>query len=440
MPVRAGSADLPLHGGRVPHWLAVRMAELGRVVTEAIVHHYGTDAYLRRLAHPFWFQSFGAVMGMDWHSSGITTSVIGALRRGLAPVADELGIYVCGGRGRYSRRTPEQLMALSNHTGLDGASLAATSRMVAKVDSAAVIDGYSLYLHAFVVSRTGAWTVVQQGMSPQCKTARRYHWHSERAGTLVDAPHAGIEGPPGGAITNLTDARSANARHVLPALVNEGPSAVVRAFQEARLSARPASLPVHLSMPARHAVRAADIQLPRLHANLAAAAELGPETFPELLSTPGVGARTMEALALVAEVVHGAPARFSDPARFAFAHGGKDGHPFPVPLLVFDETLNVLTRAVERAKLGRVDRLFALKRLSRLARTLEANAESPDWQTLVAAEWMATSHQGGRMVATRASSPASPRAPQLDLFPTPDTPLPKAPRAVEGKTPSWRND
>src|SRR5215831_14718539 len=178
MGQRTGSADLPLHGGRVPAWLASRMAALGRAIVEALVLEYGRDEVLRRLAHPFWFQSFGAVMGMDWHSSGITTSVLGALKRGLAPISDELGLYVCGGRGRHSRKTPEELVALAERTGVDGTELARTSRLVAKVDSAAVQDGFDLYLHGFVVTRSGAWTVVQQGMLPERRLARRYHWKS----------------------------------------------------------------------------------------------------------------------------------------------------------------------------------------------------------------------------------------------------------------------
>src|SRR5579885_3165782 len=192
MGQRTGSADLPLHGGRVPPWLASRMSRLGAVICEAIVHHYGRDELLRRLAHPFWFQSFGAVMGMDWHSSGITTSVIGALKRGLAPLRGELGIHVCGGRGRHSRQTPQELIAIGDRTGLNGAALARTSRLVAKVDSAAVQDGFDLYLHGFIVTDDGHWVVVQQGMNGVRRQARRYHWLSEGLNSFVEAPHAAI--------------------------------------------------------------------------------------------------------------------------------------------------------------------------------------------------------------------------------------------------------
>src|SRR5439155_1596009 len=212
MGARTGSADLPLHGGRVPAWLAQRMARLGTVIVEALVLHEGPHGVLRRLAHPFWFQALGCVLGMDWHSSGITTSVLGALKRGLAGREDELGLTVCGGRGRHSRRTPGELVALGERTGIDGAGLARTSRLVAKVDTAAVQDGFALYLHGFVVARDGAWTVVQQGMKPEARTARRYHWLSESVRSFVEEPHAAIEGEPQGAIVNLTDRRAAASR------------------------------------------------------------------------------------------------------------------------------------------------------------------------------------------------------------------------------------
>jgi len=223
---RAGSADLPLHGGRVPAWLGLRMARLGAVITQAIVHHYGRDELLRRLAHPFWFQSFGAMMGMDWHSSGITTSVIGALKRGLAPLSGELGLHVCGGRGRHSRATPAELLAVGERTGLDGDALGRTSRLVAKVDSAAVQDGFELYLHGFIVADDGRWVVVQQGMSDARRQARRYHWLSDEVSSFVDAPHSAIEGRAGGAIINLTD-RRADVRGPFAVLVGAGPQQVL---------------------------------------------------------------------------------------------------------------------------------------------------------------------------------------------------------------------
>src|SRR5215216_4239873 len=228
MPQRAGSADLPLHGGQVPKWLADRMTRLGAVISEAVVHHYGRDEFLRRLAHPFWFQSFGAVIGMDWHSSGITTSVIGALKRGLAPLEKELGLHVCGGRGKHSRKTPGELVTIGERVGFDGAALAQASRLVAKVDSAAVQDGFELYLHGFVVADDGKWVVVQQGMKDETSTARRYHWQSAGLRDFVEAPHSGIEGEGQGTIVNLTDVRAAKSRVLSVDLLGElGPDRIV---------------------------------------------------------------------------------------------------------------------------------------------------------------------------------------------------------------------
>jgi uncharacterized protein len=402
---RAGSADLPLHGGRVPKWLGDRMTQLGSVITQAIVLEYGRDELLRRLAHPFWFQSFGAVMGMDWHSSGITTSVIGALKRGLAPLSGELGIHVCGGRGSHSRQTPSELAAIGERTGLDGAALAKASRLVAKVDSAAVQDGFDLYLHGFIVTNDGHWVVVQQGMNGDRRQARRYHWLSEGLGSFVDEPHAAIDGTEQGVIVNLTDRRAAaSRRRQLDILGELGPDGIERQLarleQVAAESPRKQAEPMlpHLIMPAHHDVRSQDIVTRRLHGNLAAAAECGPQDFSELLLVPGVGARTVRALAQVAEVVHGAPYRFSDPARFSVAHGGKDRHPFPVPLKVYDRTINVLKTAVRNAKLGQSEELAAIRRLDDQARRLERHASGPSVEALFADERTHSHQYGGRSV------------------------------------------
>jgi uncharacterized protein len=399
MARRSGSAILPLHGGRVPAWLASRMASLGATITQAIIHHYGRDEFLRRLSHPFWFQSFGAVMGMDWHSSGITTSVIGALKRGLGPLSDELGIHVCGGRGQHSRKTPDELTALGERIGFDGAGLTRASRLVAKVDSAALQDGFDLYLHGFFVTDDGKWTVVQQGMNGDKKQARRYHWHSEDVASFVDEPHSAIDGPAQGEIVNLTDKRAESARTAQLELLRDlGPDRIV-AELAALANERPAQamLP-HLVMPAHHDVRSGDVFTRRLHGTLAAAAERGPVDFPELLLTPGVGARTVRSLAMVAEVVHGAPYRFADPARFSLAHGGKDRHPYPVPLKVYDETIRVMKSAVSRAQLGQDEKLQALKRLDSQARRLEGFAEGPPLQSYLAAERAASPALDGRSV------------------------------------------
>ncbi|TPL56615.1 DUF763 domain-containing protein [Mesorhizobium sp. B2-4-4] len=405
MTQRSGSADLPLHGGRVPKWLGDRMTRLGAVLCQAIIHHYGRDELLRRLAHPFWFQSFGAVMGMDWHSSGITTSVIGALKRGLTPLSGELGIHVCGGRGAHSRKTPHELEMIGERVGFDGAALATASRLVAKVDSAAVQDGFDLYLHGFIVTDDSRWVVVQQGMNGDRRQARRYHWLSEGLKSFVDQPHTAIEGERQGEIVNLTDHRAEASRSgQLDLLRQLGPDRIVHEFAaiepaatEAKRDSAQPMLP-NLVMPAHHDVRESDIVMRRLHGNISAAIESGPTDFPELLLVPGVGARTVRALAMVAEVVHGAPCRFSDPARFSLAHGGKDRHPFPVPLKVYDETIAVMKSAVAKAKLGREEELAALQRLDGQARRLERYVTGPSLKEIVAGEFDQSHLLGGRSV------------------------------------------
>ena len=394
---RTGTASLPLHGGRVPPWLFQRMEKLGRVITEAIVHEYGRDAFLERLAHPFWFQSFGAVMGMDWHSSGITTSVIGALKAGLEPLRGELGLRVCGGRGKHSRQTPRELIEVGSETGLDGQSLAQASRLVAKVDSAAVQDGYQIYLHSFVVADDGSWVVVQQGLCERRKEARRYHWYSKTTQSFVDDPHAAIDGHADGVITNLADHRAGDSRQLQVELIAK-PDDAMRALLRIVRPHRQATLP-HLQLPAHHDVQPADVNLRRVHAAFRAAAERGPIDFADLLLTPGMGARTVQSLALVAEVIHGAPSRFADPARYSLAHGGKDGHPFPVPTRVYDETIRKLRAAVQKAKLGREEELAAIKRLDREARRLETVVETGDsLETIIARERKHSHRYGGRTV------------------------------------------
>jgi hypothetical protein len=407
------------------------MARLGRVLAEAIVLEYGRDELLRRLSHPFWFQSLGALMGMDWHSSGITTAVVGALQRGLAPLERELGLKVCGGRGRHSRRTPDELAAFGERTGLDGAALARTSRLVAKVDGAAVQDGYALYLHAFFVAADGRWAVVQQGMDTGARRARRYHWLSEGLESFVEEPHAAIEGHPRGAIVNLVDRRAGPSRAAQLALVRDGPDRVLVELRR---------LAPSLVLPAHHDVRAGDVVLRRLHGAMAAAAERGPVDFADLLLTPGLGARTVLALAMAAEVIHGAPCRFTDPARFSLAHGGKDGHPYPVPLRVYDETLRVLRRAVDRARLGQDDRAAAIRRLDVEARRLEATAKGPTFGDFVAEERAASATYGGRSVLGEArpagTPPTSTATPTATPTPTPTSTSPPAPTPTPERAPA----
>jgi hypothetical protein len=382
------------------------MTRLGAIIAEAIVLHYGRDEFLRRLSHPFWFQSFGAVMGMDWHSSGITTSVLGALKRGLSARGNDLGIYVCGGRGAQSRKTPGELLAIADRTGFDGNQLASTSRLVAKVDSAAVQDGFDLYLHGFIATADGNWVVVQQGMNGERRQARRYHWLSEGLESFLDSPHTAIEGHEQGLIMNLADKRARASRDAQLELLRDlGPEKIADEFYKLTgqdrtsrtVEQRQLSLP-HLVMPMRHDVRETDVIMSRLHGTLAAAADRGPKDFADLLITPNVGPRTISALATVAEVIHGAPNRFSDPARFSLAHGGKDRHPYPVPIKIYDETIRVMKSAVKKGRLGQQEELLAIKRLDDQARELERYVTGPDLKEIIAGEFRHSVEFEGRSI------------------------------------------
>lgn len=383
---RSGTADLPLHGGRVPTWLAERMTRLGTAITENVVYEYGASEFLSRLSNPFWFQALGSVMGMDWHSSGITTSVLNALKRGLNPRAHELGIYVCGGRGRHSRKTPDEVREIAGRTGLDGESLVRASRLAARVDNNAIADGFQIYLHGFVLSSTGGWAIVQQGMNDASGLARRYHWHSASVGDFISEPHTGIVGEHQGEIMNLVDGRARPAQSALIDITHRQPATLLRDLS-------------HLSLPGRHDVRASDIDHKRLGAVLAVAYERELHDFASLLLLEKLGPRTLQSLALVAEVVHGTPTRFSDPARFSFALGGKDRHPFPVPLKTYEETLGVLRRALNAAKLGRTEQMEGFKRLDGFVRAVEKRyAPEADFNAAVAHERAISRSLDGRSV------------------------------------------
>ena len=403
---RSGVADLPLHGGRVPAWLAARMTTLGTGIAESVLHHYGRAELLSRLSDPYWFQALGAVMGMDWHSSGITTSVMGALKRGLNPRAHELGVYVCGGRGKQSRNTPAELRAIADRVSLDGDMLARTSRLTARVDNNAVADGFQIYLHSFVVTSDGDWAVVQQGMNEASRLARRYHWHSAAVRDFTSDPHTAIVGQSGGAITNLVDARARPARDALLTIARDDPA---RTIAEVR----------RLQMPTHHDVRAADVNEKRLGAVLALAHERELRDFASFLLLEQLGPRTLQSLALVAEVVHGAPARFEDPARFAFAHGGKDGHPFPVPIRIYDESISVLRRALDAARVGRTEKLDGMARLDQFTRAIERRLTPlADVEDATNHERVISRSLGGRTIfddRDQARKRAAPRG-QLDLF------------------------
>lgn len=435
MPKRTGVADLPLHTGTVPRWLADRMRDLGRLIAESIVENYGKKEFLVRLSDPLWFQSFGAVMGMDWHSSGITTSVMYALKRGLNPIARDLGIYVCGGRGKYSRETPVELMQIADRTGVDGNYLKRTSSLCAKVDNTAVQDGFQLYQHNFIITDEGDWAVVQQGMNVDARAARRYHWCSSNLRSFVEEPHAGVVGENRGQILNLTHEAARDTRSSILELARENPDRMMREIRQIvapsssiiksgqldlfdppssqssivaaprEIAAAPLRDPILVNasrdciMPTRHEVRAEDVDLKRLGGVLATAYESDPKDFESLLLTPGLGPRTLQSLTLVSEVINGTPSRFSDPARYSFAHGGKDGHPFPVPCHVYDESIRVLGTAIEKAKIGDREKMDCLNRLHATQLAMEANCEPlADFDKTIEHEKSHSKEWGGRTV------------------------------------------
>ncbi len=399
---RSGQADLPLHNGRVPQWLATRMAKIGGAIIEAIVIEYGKEEVLRRISDPLWFQSLGSVMGMDWHSSGITTSVMGALKKSVNPMANELGIYICGGRGKHSRKTPEELLQVGERTGIDGALMSEYSRLSAKVDNTAIQDGFQIYLHNFIVTDKGDWSVIQQGMNGASGYARRYHWHSEHLQSFVDEPHTMICGVNQGEILNLVAKDAKESQSGILKLAQESPDRMIKEIRQIKL-------------PEHHEVTLKDVDIKRLGSVLAVAHETEVSSFEDLLLTNGLGPRTLQSLTLVSEVIYGTPSRFSDPARFSFAHGGKDGHPFPVPLKVYDQSISVLRKAVDKAKIDQSDKLKAIQKLSETAKRIERDfvPDPKAFDKVIAKEKKHSKLWGGRTVFDDRKKPGSS---QLNLF------------------------
>ncbi len=383
---QSGHADLPLHYGKVPPWLANRMAKLGRAILESIVLEYGKSEVIQRLSDPMWFQSLGCVLGMDWHSSGITTSVMGALKKSINPISKDLGIYICGGRGKHSRKTPQELIQVGERTGFDGNHLARCSRLSAKVDSTAIQDGFQIYLHNFVVTDEGEWAVIQQGLNDKTGYARRYHWHSKDLDSFIDDPHSFIYGKNQGLILNLTDTTADHTRNAVLDISTTHPDRVQNEIKK-------------LILPAHHDVRLENVDMKRLGSVVAFAYENDIQDFENLLLTKGLGPRTLQSLTLVSEVIYGTPSRFKDPARFSFAHGGKDGHPFPVPTFVYDKVIDTFDRSIQRAKLGITDKKEALKSLHKMAKSIEQDFQpNENLNELIAKEWEETSEHGGRTV------------------------------------------
>ena len=386
----------------MPPWLADRMTQLGTAIVESILLHYGHSEFLSRLSDPYWFQALGSVMGMDWHSSGITTSVIGALKRGLNPRAGDLGLYVCGGRGRHSRNTPAELRAVAEGRNLDGEELVRTSRLTAKIDNNCIADGFQIYLHSFIVAANGEWAIVQQGLNDGSGFARRYHWHSAKVRDFLADPHTGIAGNHLGRIMNLVDSEARPAQDAMLTIAHENPDSTIEEIR-------------HLTMPAHHDVRAEDVDLKRLGSVLAVAYERDLKNFADLLLVENLGPRTLQTLAIVAEVVHGTPVRFSDPARFSFALGGKDRHPFPVPLKTYDEAIGVLRASLDQAKVDGGAKIEGFRRLDKFVRVVEKELRpQADLEALVRHEFEISPSLDGRSVQDDRKLAAKPR--QMTLF------------------------
>lgn len=401
--MRSGQADLPLHYGQVPKWLAQRMTLLGGAIVESIVMEYGRGMLLSKLSDPCWFQSLGCVLGMDWHSSGITTSVMGALKNAVNRRSGDLGIYICGGRGKHSLQTPNELLRVANDVGLDGDRLVRNSRLAAKVDNTAIQDGFQLYLHSFILSKEGEWSIIQQGMNTESRMARRYHWHSHHVKSFVEEPHSFIYGRNQGRILNLTDKKAIETRQGILTLSKDDPS---RVLAEAR----------KILMPTHHEVRACNVNLKRLGAMLTLAHERNVCDIEQLLLLEGAGPRTIQSLTLVSEIIHGTPSRFDDPARFSFAHGGKDGHPFPVPINTYDASIQLLQNALEKAKLGFKEKSEAIKNLMKVSQQRERDfVPNNNFEEVIERERSNSWRYGGRTVHGKASRPKETNF-QLRLF------------------------
>jgi uncharacterized protein len=354
---RTGFAHLPLHGGKAPRYLFERMVPLSREIVIFFVSEFGREEVLRRLSDPYWFQAFGCVLGFDWHSSGLTTTVCGALKEGLRGLEKDLGIFVAGGKGATSRKTPDEITVACDRIGRDPQPLVYASRISAKVDNSAVQDGYQLYHHSFVFTAEGQWCIVQQGMSDETSMARRYHWLSDNVTSYVSEPHAAICCDATAPTLNLVAAESAAVRSASATLAAEKPEVTLQALTHVPL----------LEMPRHHAVSTSDINPKYLQKILLRTYETAPADFEALLSIEGVGAKTLRALALTSELIYGTRASQRDPARYSFAHGGKDGTPYPVDRTTYDKTIEVMHHALNGAKIDRSEKVRAFRRLAEFA-------------------------------------------------------------------------
>ena len=382
--INSGTIGMPLHFGKVPTFLTDRMGKMGDAIVESVVYNYGKSEVLTRMSDPNWFQALGAVMGMHWNSSGVTATVLGSLKQHINPKASDLGLYILGGKGKSAWNTPNQIHRVADRHGLPGTELAKSARLTSRIDNNAIQDGFNLYQQYFILSDEGEWTAISQGLNKQGRRARRYHWHSHTVRSFGDSPHTGIVGLESQRVLNLTDSTADMLRTHMVDLTKENPKIVAEAIREAEL-------------PNRHDVRKEDVNMGRLASVLDLAYNRDIEKFEDLVDLHGVGPRTLKALAMASEIIHGDATRFDDPARFAFAVGGKDGRPHPVDTESLDETIGMLQNAVDRAKLGDKDKSNALRRLHTVAKSSENKGIPMDFlQDLIEHEWQNAENNGGK--------------------------------------------
>jgi len=353
---RTAVAVLPLHGGKAPRWLFEKMKILSGQIIEAICIEFGPEEFLKKLSDPYWFQSFGSVVGFDWHSSGLTTTLTGAIKESLKDKAFEIGVFVAGGKGKTARKTPEEILRYSERIGTDAETLIQASRLVAKVDQVAIQDGYNLYHHFFVFTKKGSWAVVQQGMSEEDCTARRYHWISEGLESFVIEPHAAVAGERPSQGLNLVHKDSLAAQETITELASRAPETNLRQLQSIL------QRQVDLFMPQRHfIIPQLDIKAEKLKTIFEKTYELQANDFQQLLSIEGVGQKTIRALSLISELIYGTAASYKDPARFSYALGGKDRVPYPVDLKNYEMVIDIMEKAIKKARLGQSERIRALR-------------------------------------------------------------------------------
>lgn len=351
---KTGTANLPLHYGSAPRWLFEKMTKLAREISIILITEQGSDEFLKRLADPNWFQAFGCVLAFDWHSSGLTTTTCGAIKEGLRPIQKDLGIFICGGKGRTSRKTPWEIENYGQKLSFDSQPLIYASKMTAKVDNNALQDGYQLYHHSFFFTKDGRWAVVQQGMAPTSHWARRYHWLSDDVKEFVNEPHTGIATQKTGSTLNLIASESKANRQVSTKISQQKPEKIVKTLKNLQKT----------KLPERHEVLLSDINPQNLKKIFLSTYKNQPKNFEKLLGMKGVGPKTIRALALISELVWGAPASTEDPARYSFTHGGKDGTPYPVDRKTYQSSIEYLREAINKTRLGHYEKLHALRRLS----------------------------------------------------------------------------